>query len=398
MTKTPHLGVWFAAIATIFFTRAMLFSTWLSRGPEVEKALHLDDGGMGLLVMLYPLGGLLGITFANALTRRFGSKMLTIIGFSVSGLALAALGFAITAGNVVAAGALLLVIGLPMAIEDYVGNYEATGLNNASRHSLMPAVHSSFGVGMVLAASLSGFFIAQNVNLTNHYLIISAVVIVPSIVAAFGFAPRHEGAQSSAEKAEQKRLGRFVWTERRTLLIALIGFTFIMAEIGAGTWVPIALTKSGFSPSVAASALGAFWIIITVFRAIGGFIVDRIGRSLTIGFSAMVNALGVLIFVLDPVLHIPFVGMALWASGLALGFPMSIASMADDEVKSPARVNLIITVVYISSITVGPTLGSVGQALGIYLAFCIPLALLILSAVLSPVTKPEKADAAHPGH
>ena len=55
-----------------------------------------------------------------------------------------------------------------------------------------------------------------------------------------------------------------VWKEKRTLLIAVIGFSFIMAEISAGTWVPIALTVSGFSGSAAAFAFGVFWIVITI--------------------------------------------------------------------------------------------------------------------------------------
>ena len=50
--------------------------------------------------------------------------------------------------------------------------------------------------------------------------------------------------------------------------------------------------------------------------------------------------------------------------------------------------NMIITVVYISSITVGPALGALGQAAGIYVAFSIPLALVAVSLFLSKSTKP----------
>ena len=51
---------------------------------------------------------------------------------------------------------------------------------------------------------------------------------------------------------------------------------------------------------------------------------------------------------------------------------------------------MIITVVYISSIAVGPVLGSIGQAFGIYIAFAVPLALMVVSALLSRATKPER--------
>lgn len=49
---------------------------------------------------------------------------------------------------------------------------------------------------------------------------------------------------------------------------------------------------------------------------------------------------------------------------------------------------MIITVVYISSITVGPALGALGQVAGIYVAFSIPLALVAVSLFLSGATKP----------
>ncbi len=89
----PRIAFWFAAAAAIFFTRALLFSTWLSRGPEVQQALDLNTAQMGLFVMLFPLGGLAGILFANALTLRFGSKVVGSGIFLVGAAAMATLGF-----------------------------------------------------------------------------------------------------------------------------------------------------------------------------------------------------------------------------------------------------------------------------------------------------------------
>ena len=178
-----------------------------------------------------------------------------------------------------------------------------------------------------------------------------------------------------------------VWKEKRTLLIAVIGFSFIMAEISAGTWVPIALTVSGFSGSAAAFAFGVFWIVITIGRVLGGFVVEAIGRFRTVLISTLVTAAGILVFMLGEVIALPFLGLVLWGLGMSMGFPMAVAAMSDDPRKAPFRINMIITVVYISSISVGPALGSVGEVAGIYVAFSIPLALMILSAILSPVTK-----------
>ena len=83
---TPKIVLWFFAAAGLFFARALLFSTWLSRAPEVQAALSLNTVQMGLFVMLFPLGGLAGILFANVLTVRFGSTASGIGIFTLGGL------------------------------------------------------------------------------------------------------------------------------------------------------------------------------------------------------------------------------------------------------------------------------------------------------------------------
>jgi MFS family permease len=172
------------------------------------------------------------------------------------------------------------------------------------------------------------------------------------------------------------------------LLIAVIGFSFIMAESSAGTWVPIALTQVGFSGAEAAFAFGIFWIVITAGRLLGGFVVDRLGRRWTIFLCAVMTAAGILVFMGGQIIHLPYVGLVLWGLGMSAGFPLTITAMGDDPKMASPRINMIISVVYISSVTVGPALGAVGQSLGLYAAFGIPLVLLVLSAAISGVTKP----------
>lgn len=387
MSKNPRVGVWFVASAMVFLTRALLFSTWLSRGDEVMKSLHLDEAQFGLFVMLYPAGGLLGILFASSLTNRFGSGPLTIIGFTMGAGGLAGLAFSVPAGDVFLSSIFLLAMGLPMAIADFLGNFEGTAVDRKSPRALLPIIHAAWGVGMMGAAAFSSYLVDAGVSLTFNYLLIAALVAVPSIWAGLVFPKRAAEKVSAAEKREHSVTSRKVWTEKRTLLIALIGFSFIMAEISAGTWVPIALTSSGISASVAALAFSMFWVVITVTRVVGSVFIERVGRHRMILASALVAAAGVAVFMLDGMLHMPYLGLVLWGIGIALGFPMSVSAMGDDPAKSAARINMIITVVYISSITVGPALGAVGKQFTLYTAFAIPLSLMLVSAALSRVTK-----------
>lgn len=338
--------------------------------------------------MLYPAGGLAGVLFASWLVNRLGSKTVNTLTYLLAAAGLALLGPVIEAGNFALASVCLFLMGLPMAISDYLGNYEGAAVDKASKRSLFPAIHGSFGVGMLLGAAVASWFIEQGISVATSFLIIAIFVAVIAVAAGFGF-PSHNTPIISAETKQRNRKNALkVWTEKRSLLLAVVGFSFIMAESSAGTWVPIALTANGFGGAAAASALGLFWIVITLARLGGGYLVDLLGRYRTVLFSALTTATGMLIFMTSEATGLEYLGLILWGLGMSLGFPMAVASMGDDADLAAPRVNMIITVVYISSISVGPALGALGQAAGIYVAFGIPLAMMLVSALLSRVTKP----------
>ena len=386
------LGVWALATAVIFFARAFMFSTWVSRGPEVKSLLGIDTLQLGLVTMLYPLGGLLAVGFSGPLVQRFGSRTVAFACYTTGAASLALLGPAITAGSIVAAAILLVAFGAAMAIIDFVGNYEGTFVERAAPRSVFSALHGAFGVGMLAGAAISGVVSGAGVSLATQFIVIGVITFALTAAASLSL-PRHaKVVETDEQRAGQRRANLAVWRERRSQTIALIGFSFILAETAAGTWVPIALTKSGFDDATAAYALSALWVAVTIGRLLGGFVVDAIGRFRTVLVSALVTAAGLGVFMLADVVSLPWLGLALWGFGMAIGFPMSVASMSDDPARSAARINMIITIVYLAGITVGPALGAVGQAFGIYVAFAIPLGLMLVSAVLSPATRVSRSD------
>jgi hypothetical protein len=64
--------------------------------------------------------------------------------------------------------------------------------------------------------------------------------------------------------------------------------------------------------------------------------------------------------------------------------------MSDDPKKSAPRINMIISTVYIGGIAAGPLLGVVGSIFNIFVAFSVPLVLILIAGALSRVTKPEQ--------
>lgn len=392
MTSSPRIGLWFAGTSAVFFARAFLFSSWVSRGPEVQEALNINTAQMGLLSMVFPAGGLAGVLFASRLVQHFGARQVNTATFVLAAAGFALLGPAVESGNFALASVCLFAMGLPMAISDYLGNFEGSAVDKASKRSLFPAIHGSFGAGMLLGASSASWFISAGISLTASFLIVAIFVGTLAIVGGFGFPVQSAHREPVANTVEMPKKSINVWLEERSLILAVIGFSFIMAEVSAGTWVPIALANNGFSGAAAASAFGLFWIVITIARLVGGYLVELLGRYRTVLFSALTTAAGMLVFMTSEATGLAYLGLILWGLGMALGFPMVVSSMGDDAAMAATRVNMIITVVYISSISVGPALGALGQAAGIYVAFGIPLAMMVISAFLSPATKLKESQ------
>jgi len=387
VTQNPRIRLLFAASATIFFTRAMLFSTWQSRAPEVQQMLHLNTAQMGLLAMLYPAGGLLGLLNANYLNQRFGSRRVTVVGFALAAVGLATLGFTVPAGSLPLTAITLVLMGLPMGVADFIGNFEGADVDRKATRSLLPAIHSIFGIGMMAAAGIASLLSASSVSLTTNYLLVAIVVALPSVWAGITFPKRAATIEGPESKAQHRATSRKVWTEPVTWIVAAVAFAFGLAELSAGTWVTIALAGIGMTNAEAAAAFGLFWIAITVGRIFGGFAVDKIGLRRTLIVSAVATAVGVSMFTLNQQLHLPYLALIVWGLGMANGIPLAINAMSDHSPMSAARINMIITICYASMLSAGPALGALGQVVGIQLAFGLPVALLVVAAFLARVVR-----------
>jgi len=386
VTKPKSIALLFTASATIFFTRALLWSTWQGRGPEAKLALHLNTAEMGILVMFYPVGALFGLLVANYLTKRFGSPRLTVIGFSIAALSLVGLAFTVPAANVWATGALLFTAGFPMGIIDFVGNFEGTAVDRMSKRSLLSGIHSIFGVGMMIGAFFASLMISGQVSPSNNFLIISVFVAIPSIWAGLNFPKHTPMVDSPAERKAHAKLDMAAWREKRTLLIATYGVAFIFAEMVAGNWMPLALADWGTSTSEAAAALSLFWVVVTGVRAVGGFGIDRFGLPNMALASAVVAASGIIVFSLTPSLHLPYLGLVLWALGMGNGFPLAITALSDNSAMSSARINMLLIVAYLAQFVCAPIIGGIGQVAGLAWAFMFPVVFLALAAAIHRIT------------
>ncbi len=190
-----------------------------------------------------------------------------------------------------------------------------------------------------------------------------------------------------------------VCREPRIYAIGPIMLGMAFAEGSANDWLAIAMVDGhAQSEAMGAIALTVFSTAMTVFRIIGGPLVDWFGRVWTLRILAVFAGSGLALFILAPNVPLAFVGIALWGAGASLGFPLGMSAAADDPAKAAASVSAAATIGYIAFLAGPPLLGWVSHQIGILPTLWIVAGLIVLSGLMSGAAKPVAGSKIGAGH
>lgn len=392
--KRPSNRAWYWAIFTAFGIQGIFFATWVSRTPEIQQLLSLNTGQMGLFALVMALGSLAGLLLGTIAVPVFGARKSIVLCFVVSAVFFPALGLFVSQHNLGLSVVSVFVFGASLGAGGISSNIEGAMLDSKSHRSLLPSLHGSFSFGTLVGAGLGTIAIVLGVGVQFQFSAMAMLSIAAAIVTAI-FIPRDSGLRQHADMStteirtipdRKERLS--VWREPRTLRVALIGLSFTLAEGTAATWLPISLVNAGLTSAAAAACFTVFVAFMAVGRLGGGVVVDRFGRSRVLLVIAFMAAAGIAIVMLTNVIHLPYLGAALWGLGCSLGFPLCIASITDDPRLAPPRVNMVFLSGNFGSLAIPPLLGGIGQVLGLFAAFAVPVAVIAAGIMVNKATKP----------
>ena len=392
--KRPSNRAWYWAIFTSFGIQGVFFATWVSRTPEIQQLLSLNTGEMGLFALVMAVGSLAGLLLGTTAVPLFGARKSIVLCFIVSAVALPFLGYAAAQHNLGFSAAAAFVFGASLGAGGIASNIEGAMLDSKSHRSLLPSLHGAFSFGTLVGAGLGTLSIIAGVGVEVQFSAMAVISIGAAIVAAL-YIPRESGMRQHSDMStteirtipsQRERLA--VWREPRTLRVALIGLSFTLAEGTAATWLPISLVDSGLTPAAAAACFTVFVAFMAVGRLGGGVVVDRYGRSRVLLVIAIMAASGIAIVMATNVIHLPYLGAALWGLGCSLGFPLCIASITDDPRLAPPRVSMVFLSGNFGSLAIPPMLGGIGQVVGLFAAFAIPVVVIAAGIAVNRATRP----------
>jgi MFS family permease len=130
-------------------------------------------------------------------------------------------------------------------------------------------------------------------------------------------------------------------------------------------------------------------------RALGGHVVDRLGRVRTIRLTTALGVVGVALFILVGNRWIVLVGAVLWAIGVSLSFPLGASAAAQSGPDAAARVSIVASIGYFANLAGPPAIGALAQSAGLLNALWL-IAGMFVAAFAAAGALGRRRDAAGP--
>ncbi|WP_082462295.1 MFS transporter [Agromyces sp. Leaf222] len=406
-TTRRGLTAWRNAVFAIFFLSGLSLASWVARLPEVRDETGLSTQGVGLVILSGSIASVLGLIAAPPLMARFGARIGmagTLISVS-TGLVL------IGIGGSLAPSVPMIAIGLAFAgfgngAVDVMMNVEGAEAEREIGRTVMPLMHAFFSFGTVAGAGIAAAAAALDIAVFAHLGVIAALIAVGAVISVRFVPHRTElgdpadvaaaGTDGRADAAparpwtERLRDSLRVWGDVQLLLIGVIMLGMSFAEGSANDWLTLAAVDGhGLEPAAGAAVFTVFAVSMTTARVLGGPLIDRFGRVLTLRVLAATGVIGLSMFIFGSELWVIILGTVFWGVGASMGFPVGMSAAADvpDRAKAAARVSAVAIIGYCAFLVGPPFIGFLGEQFGLLNALLVVLVLMIIAGLAAPAAR-----------
>ena len=370
------LAVIYLAFISLGLPDSLLGSAW----PTIRTALDVPLSYMGFVSMIISGGTIISGLMSERLTKKFGTKYVTLISVLLTAIAL--FGF-----STVKEFYQLCLWGIPYgfgagAIDAALNNYVA--LHYKSKH--MSWLHCFWGVGTIVSPYVMSYALVHS-NWSNGYRTVSYLQF--GIAAVILLTLPFWKANKSADEAENsgELLGLKGALKIKGVPYLLTGFfAYCAAESTAMLWASSYLEGVRGATKDEAAAFGSlFFIGITAGRFLSGFISDKIGDNRMIRIGTSIALLGVVMIIL-PLKTTSLIGFIVIGLGCAPVYPCIIHSTPRNfgAENSQGIIGIQMASAYVGSTFMPPVFGLIANHISLklmplYLAFFFILLLVMLS-------------------
>ena len=365
------LALIYIAFISLGLPDSLLGSGW----PVMHAELGVPVSYMGIVSMIISGGTIISSLFSDRLTRRLGTRIVTVLSVFLTVIAL--FGFSFSSHF-----AMLILFAVPYglgagAIDAALNNYIA--LHYKAKH--MSWLHCFWGVGTIVSPFIMSYALA-NRTWNSGYRIVGFLQLAIALLLLFTL-PVWKVNKDISEKSG-KSIGLVGALRIKGVPFLLIGFfAYCAAEATAMQWASTYFVEvKGISNEQAAGFASLFYIGITVGRFISGFITDKLGdrKMILIGTSVLLCGI-IALFIPVKTYYFAFAAFLIIGLGCAPIYPCIIHATPDNfgAENSGAIIGIQMASAYVGSTFIPPVFGILGN----YLSFSImPIYLIIFFALM----------------
>jgi MFS family permease len=379
LERKVTLRVW-RAVTSAFLINGFIVGSFVTRIPDFKESLKLSNSALGTALFCVALGVVGVLSIAGRATAKYGSSKVVFETTILAAITLPLVGYS---PNFLVFCASLFLYGAFLAAQDVAMNTHAITLEHLSRNRYMSKFHGFFSLGALIGGFVGGLFAEAKISPFSQGLLICAGVLIVTFIFKSSWLPA-SADQIERQQGKRKRRPGIIW------LIGLLGLCAAIGEGAAADWGAI-LARDTFnaSPFISTIPYLAFSITMVLGRFSGDYLAHKFGTKSLITGGGFIAGIGVLSGLLVGGIGGIIFGWLALGVGLSIVIPMlfseagSIAkNKFDGQYSSAEAVATVSGIAYFGFLVGPPTLGFLGDLIGLRWAMMVP-AILAISMVVA---------------
>lgn len=347
------LALIYIAFISLGLPDSLLGSGW----PVMHLELGVPVSFMGIITMIISGGTIISSLFSDRLTRKFGTRIVTVASVFLTVIAL--FGFSFSSRFW-----MLILFAIPYglgagAIDAALNNYIA--LHYKAKH--MSWLHCFWGIGTIVSPFIMSYALDSK-EWNSGYRTVGFIQLAIAILLLVTLPIWR--VNGSADEESKKSIGLIGALKIKGVPFLLIGFfAYCAAEATAMQWASTYFVEAkGIPANQAAGFAALFYIGITVGRFICGFITDKLGdrKMILIGTGILVCGIIALMLPVESY-KAAFIAFIVIGLGCAPIYPCIIHATPDNfgAENSGAIIGIQMASAYVGSTFIPPIFGLLGN-------------------------------------
>ncbi|MCX4312457.1 MAG: MFS transporter [Clostridia bacterium] len=373
------LALIYIAFISLGLPDSLLGSGW----PAMHEDMSVPVSYMGIISMVISGGTIVSSLFSDKLTRKIGTRVVTVVSVFLTAIALFGFSFSTKFW-------MLIVFAVPYglgagAIDAALNNYIA--LHYTSRH--MSWLHCFWGVGTIISPFVMGYALTGS-TWHNGYRIVGYIQIGIALLLLATLPIWKKVNRAGEEEKTHKSVGLIGALKIKGVPFMLVGFfAYCAAEATAMGWASTYFAEVKDIPAERAAQFASlFFIGITVSRFISGFVSDKLGDRKMIMIGACVLVGGIIMLAI-PINSYALAIAAFVTIGFGCGpiYPSIIHSTPDNfgAENSGAIIGIQMASAYVGSTFMPPLFGLLGNTVGFWIMPIFLSVFIVLMAIMITV-------------